>query len=57
MASISPYGKRFISYLRREQIKRLLSTRYRVDGRGPEQVRDVEVKVGVVKTADGSAEV
>jgi exosome complex component RRP42 len=57
MASISPYGKRFISYLRREQIKRLISTKYRVDGRGPEQIRDVDIKIGVVKTADGSAEV
>lgn len=57
MASISPYGKRFISYLRREQIKRLLATRYRVDGREPERVRSVEIRTGVVKTADGSAEV
>ncbi|RFA94637.1 exosome complex protein Rrp42 [Pyrobaculum aerophilum] len=57
MASISPYGKRFISYLRREQIRRLLATKYRVDGRGPEQTRNVEINVGVVKTADGSAEV
>ncbi|MEM1902144.1 MAG: exosome complex protein Rrp42 [Pyrobaculum sp.] len=57
MASISPYGKRFISYLRREQIRRLLSTRYRLDGRDPESIREVQIKVGVVKTADGSAEV
>ncbi|MEM0483172.1 MAG: exosome complex protein Rrp42 [Pyrobaculum sp.] len=57
MASISPYGKRFISYLRREQIRRLLATKYRVDGRGPEQIRNVEIKIGVIKTADGSAEV
>jgi len=34
MASTFPHGRKFISYLRREQIKRLLSTRYRVDGRG-----------------------
>ncbi|MGC8993788.1 MAG: exosome complex protein Rrp42 [Pyrobaculum sp.] len=57
MASISPYGKRFISYLRREQIRKLLAAKYRIDGRGPDQIRDVEIKTGVVKTADGSAEV
>ncbi|MEM1597760.1 MAG: exosome complex protein Rrp42 [Pyrobaculum sp.] len=57
MASISPYGKRFISYLRREQIRRLAVAKARVDGRALDQTRDVEIKVGVVKTADGSAEV
>lgn len=57
MASISPYGKRFISYLRREQIRKLISTKYRVDGRRPEDVREIQIEVGVVKTADGSAEV
>ncbi|MGC9051009.1 MAG: exosome complex protein Rrp42, partial [Pyrobaculum sp.] len=57
MASISPYGKRFISYLRREQIRKLLATKYRIDGRGSDQIRDVEIKTGVVKTADGFAEV
>jgi len=57
MASISPYGKRFISYLRREQIRRLIASKARIDGREVDQVRPVEVKTGVVKTADGSAEV
>jgi exosome complex component RRP42 len=57
MASISPYGKRFISYLRREQIRRLVAGKYRVDGRRLDQLRDVEVRVGVISTADGSAEV
>jgi len=57
MASISPYGKRFISYLRREQIRRLLASKARIDGREVDQVRPAEVKTGVVKTADGSAEV
>ena len=57
MASISPYGKRFISYLRREQIRRLIASKARIDGREVDQVRPVEVKTGIVKTADGSAEV
>jgi len=57
MASISPYGKRFISYLRREQIRRLLASKARIDGREVDQVRPIEVKTGIVKTADGSAEV
>ncbi|MEZ0319058.1 MAG: exosome complex protein Rrp42 [Pyrobaculum sp.] len=57
MASISPYGKKFISYLRREQIRRLAIAKARIDGRALDQVRDIEIKVGVVKTADGSAEV
>lgn len=57
MASISPYGKRFISYLRREQIRRLLLSKTRIDGRSLDQLRDGEIKIGVTKTADGSAEV
>lgn len=57
MASISPYGKRFISYLRKEQIRKLLATKYRIDGREPERIRNIEIKTSVIKTADGSAEV
>ncbi len=57
MASISPYGKRFISYLRREQIKRLITADARLDGRSLDQLRTCEVRLGVVKTADGSSEV
>lgn len=57
MASISPYGKRFISYLKREQIRKLASIRGRMDGRAPDQVRDLQISPSAVKTADGSAEV
>lgn len=57
MASISPYGKRFISYLKREQIRKLASLKGRIDGRAPDQVRDLQISTAAVKTADGSAEV
>ncbi|MBP1449801.1 MAG: exosome complex protein Rrp42 [Thermoproteus sp.] len=57
MASISPYGKRFISYLRRSQIRRLAALGIRADGRALDQYRDISIKTGVVNTADGSAEV
>ncbi|MEL9991782.1 MAG: exosome complex protein Rrp42 [Thermoproteus sp.] len=57
MASISPYGKRFISYLRRSQIRRLVASGVRIDGRKPDQLRDISIKTNVVNTADGSAEV
>lgn len=57
MASISPYGKRFISYLRRSQIRRLAASGIRADGRALDQYRDISIKTNVVNTADGSAEV
>lgn len=57
MASVSPYARRFISYLRREQIKRLAVSKNRIDGRALDQTREIEIRTGVVKTADGSAEV
>lgn len=57
MASISPYGKRFISYLRRGQIRRLISSGNRLDGRPLDQYRDITIRTNVTNTADGSAEV
>jgi ribosomal RNA-processing protein RRP42 (EC 3.1.13.-) len=56
MASISPYGKRFISYIRQSQIRRLVGSGVRIDGRTPHQLRDVSIRTNVVNTADGSAE-
>ena len=57
MASISPYGKRFISYLRRNQIRKLIASGLRIDGRALDQLRDISIRTNVVNTADGSAEV
>lgn len=57
MASISPYGKRFISYLRRNQIRRLAAAGTRIDGRSLDQLREISIRTNVVNTADGSAEV
>ncbi|MFB6490518.1 MAG: exosome complex protein Rrp42 [Thermoproteus sp. AZ2] len=57
MASVSPYAKRFVSELTRQQIRRLIASGVRIDGRALDQYRDITIRTGVVNTADGSAEV
>lgn len=46
-----------ISKVRRSQIMDLLAMGSRVDGRGLEDLRTIEIRCGVVANADGSAEV
>lgn len=57
MASVSPYAKRFVSELTRQQVRRLIASGVRIDGRALDQYRDIAIRTNVVNTADGSAEV
>lgn len=54
-SSITPSERKIISSLRREAIKQMILTGVREDGRGLDQLRNLDVKVGVINTADGSA--
>jgi len=44
-----------ISDIRKNQIIELLNDGKRLDGRGPDDVRDISVETGVIESADGSA--
>ena len=46
-----------IPKVRRQQIVEMLSSGLRIDGRGLEDLRSIEIKCGTVANADGSAEV
>ena len=55
--SISPYGKRFISALRREAVRRAALQGFRLDGRGLTDFRRITIEPEHIGTADGSARV
>ena len=55
--SISPYGKRFISALRREAVRRAALQGSRLDGRGLTDFRKIVIEPRYIGTADGSARV
>jgi len=54
-SSITPSEKRIVSSLRKESIKRMVLTGVREDGRGLDQMRNIEARARVIDTADGSA--
>ena len=52
---MSSYG--VISRLKRRKIQEAVATGKRMDGRGLEDLREIDVKIGVLEKAEGSAEV
>jgi exosome complex component RRP42 len=50
-----PMSRAVISEIRKNHILELLSAGKRIDGRGPEDIREVSVATGVIESADGSA--
>ncbi|MCL1904761.1 MAG: exosome complex protein Rrp42 [Methanomassiliicoccaceae archaeon] len=48
-------SRAIISEIRKNHMTELLKDGKRIDGRGPEDIREISLKVGVVESADGSA--